>query len=52
MYFIMKNTVSELQIYRVKEAVKSLKSRFEKGDFPKGKLQVQIMPETDAEKVP
>lgn len=42
MYFIMKNTVSELQIYRVKEAVKSLKSRFEKGDFPNNKQLLEI----------
>lgn len=41
-YFIMKNTVSELPVDRLGEAVESLKFRFEEGNFPKNKQLLEI----------
>lgn len=41
----MKNTISELQIYRIKTVVESLKSRFEQSDFPNNKQLIEICAE-------
>jgi tRNA G10 N-methylase Trm11 len=47
----MKNTFSELQSYRVKAAVESLKFRFEQSDFPNNKQLLEICAENGVDLV-